>query len=118
VLFAVMDSGPGLPPASLERLFGPFCTTKAGGLGVGLSICRSIIEAHGGRLWASANVPRGAIFQFTVPVKGTSSGTLKPMKHGLICERAKPAPDEPPAWPGCRKPTTNTTVGHARAFYP
>src|SRR6266436_5589875 len=65
---AVRDSGPGLTPAALERLFEPFYTTKPGGLGLGLSICRSIIEAHGGRLWVSANVPRGATFQFTLPV--------------------------------------------------
>ena len=68
VLVAVRDSGPGLTPANFERLFDAFYTTKPGGLGMGLSICRSIIEAHGGRLWASANVPRGAAFQFTVPV--------------------------------------------------
>ena len=67
VLVAVVDSGPGLPQARLERIFEPFYTTKEGGLGVGLSICRSIIEAHGGRLWACANQPRGAIFQFSVP---------------------------------------------------
>jgi C4-dicarboxylate-specific signal transduction histidine kinase len=67
VLVAVKDSGPGLAPASLERLFKPFYTTKPGGLGMGLSICRSIIEAHGGRLWVEANEPQGAIFQFTVP---------------------------------------------------
>jgi PAS domain S-box-containing protein len=67
VLVAVRDSGPGLAPATLERLFESFYTTKPGGLGLGLSICRSIIEAHGGRLWARANVPCGAIFQFTVP---------------------------------------------------
>jgi signal transduction histidine kinase len=66
VRVAVRDSGPGLTPAALERLFEPFYTTKPGGLGLGLSICRSIIEAHGGRLWASANVPRGASFQFTL----------------------------------------------------
>jgi PAS domain S-box-containing protein len=67
VLVAVWDSGPGLPPSSLERLFEAFYTTKADGMGMGLSICRSIIEAHGGRLWASANLPRGAVFQFTAP---------------------------------------------------
>lgn len=67
VLVAVEDSGPGLEPAMLERVFESFCTTKATGLGLGLSICRSIIEAHGGRLWASANQPRGATFQFTLP---------------------------------------------------
>src|SRR6267142_439701 len=63
----VRDSGPGFAPAALERGFEPFYTTKPGGLGMGLSICRSIIEAHGGRLWASANLPRGASFQFALP---------------------------------------------------
>ena len=67
VLVTIRDSGPGLAPADRERLFEPFYTTKPGGLGMGLSICRAIIAAHGGRLWADANVPRGAIFQFTVP---------------------------------------------------
>ena len=67
VLVAVRDSGPGLTPAALERLFEAFYTTKPNGLGLGLSICRSIIEAHGGQLWATANQPRGAIFYFTVP---------------------------------------------------
>ena len=70
ILVAVVDSGPGLPPAGPERLFEPFYTTKPNGLGIGLSICRSIIEAHGGQLWASANKPCGTIFQFTVPAKG------------------------------------------------
>ena len=64
----VRDSGPGFAAENTERLFEPFYTTKAVGMGMGLSICRSIIEAHDGRLWASANVPRGAIFEFTVPV--------------------------------------------------
>ncbi|MGF6297954.1 PAS domain S-box protein, partial [Paraburkholderia sp. WC7.3d] len=68
VLVAVLDSGPGFAADSAEHVFAPFYTTKSAGLGMGLSICRSIIEAHGGRLWASANVPRGAVFQFTVPV--------------------------------------------------
>ena len=67
VLVTLRDSGPGLLAADLKRIFEPFHTTKSAGMGMGLSICRSIIEAHGGRLWASANVPRGAIFQFTVP---------------------------------------------------
>jgi PAS domain S-box-containing protein len=63
----VRDSGPGFAPAVLERVFEAFYTTKPGGLGLGLSICRSIIEAHNGRLWASPNVPRGAIFGFNAP---------------------------------------------------
>jgi hypothetical protein len=67
VLVAVRDSGPGIDPANLDRVFEAFYTTKSSGAGMGLSICRSIIDAHGGRLWASANVPQGAIFQFTVP---------------------------------------------------
>ena len=64
---AVQDSGPGLSPQSVDRLFEAFYTTKPKGMGMGLTICRSIIEAHGGRLWATANEPRGAVFQFTVP---------------------------------------------------
>ena len=67
VLVEVRDSGPGLAPESADRLFESFYTTKPGGLGMGLSICRSIIEAHQGRLWAGANTPRGAVFQFTLP---------------------------------------------------
>src|SRR5882762_4520357 len=63
----VRDSGPGFAPAALERVFEAFHTTKPGGLGLGLSICRSIIEAHNGQLWASPNVPRGAIFRFIAP---------------------------------------------------
>jgi PAS domain S-box-containing protein len=63
----VRDSGPGFAPAALERVFEPFYTTKPEGMGMGLSICRSIIEAHGGRLWATGCEPRGALFQFTIP---------------------------------------------------
>src|SRR3984957_3113175 len=66
VCVAVRDSGPGLSPESLSRLFEPFDTTKPDGMGMGLSICRSIIEAHGGRLWATGCEPRGALFQFTI----------------------------------------------------
>ncbi|HTF80028.1 MAG TPA: ATP-binding protein, partial [Bradyrhizobium sp.] len=63
----VRDSGPGFAPAALERVFEAFYTTKPGGLGLGLSICRSIIEAHNGQLLANANLPRGATFQFALP---------------------------------------------------
>ena len=66
MLVGVRDSGPGLAPAILKRVFDAFYTTKSGGLGMGPSICRSIIEAHGGRLRASTNVPHGATFEFTV----------------------------------------------------
>jgi signal transduction histidine kinase len=65
----VRDTGPGLAPAIFDRLFEAFYTTKPSGLGMGLSICRSIIEAHGGRLWAEANEPRGAVFQFLTPAQ-------------------------------------------------
>jgi PAS domain S-box-containing protein len=67
VLVEVRDSGPGLTPGTLEHLFDAFYTTKPGGLGMGLSICRSIIEAHGGRLWATNIAPHGAVFHFTLP---------------------------------------------------
>jgi signal transduction histidine kinase len=63
----VRDSGPGIDREHLERVFDAFYTTKQSGVGMGLSICRSIIDAHGGRLWAEANQLRGAVFQFTLP---------------------------------------------------
>jgi PAS domain S-box-containing protein len=67
VLVAVRDSGPGIDPKHVERVFEAFYTTKSSGVGMGLSICRSIIGAHGGRLWATVKEPRGAAFQFTLP---------------------------------------------------
>jgi PAS domain S-box-containing protein len=67
VIVAVQDSGPGIDAKNIERVFEAFYTTKSSGTGMGLSICRSIIDAHGGRLWAEANEPRGAVFQFTLP---------------------------------------------------
>ena len=70
LLVTVRDSGPGLSAESLERLFDPFYTTKAGGMGMGLSICRSIVEVHGGRIWASRDFSQGATFQFTLPLPG------------------------------------------------
>jgi PAS domain S-box-containing protein len=73
VLVAVRDSGPGIDPELIERVFDAFYTTKPSGVGMGLSICRSIIEAHSGRLWADANEPRGAAFVFTLPSSEGSS---------------------------------------------
>jgi signal transduction histidine kinase len=77
VLVAVSDSGPGLPDASPERIFDAFYTTKASGLGIGLSICRSIVEAHGGRLWATPNEPQGAIFRMMLPIEERSLEKLE-----------------------------------------
>jgi PAS domain S-box-containing protein len=70
VLIAVRDSGPGLDPKQLQRVFETFYTTKSSGMGMGLAISRSIIEAHHGRLWVGANTAKGAIFQFTLPAAG------------------------------------------------
>jgi PAS domain S-box-containing protein len=67
ILVAVGDSGQGIDPPNLERVFDAFYTTKPSGMGMGLSICRSIVEAHEGRLWAEANEPRGTVFRFTLP---------------------------------------------------
>ena len=69
VLVAVQDSGMGLDPTTAERMFDPFYTTKAGGMGMGLSICRSIIDSYGGRLWASSAQSNGALVQFTLPTE-------------------------------------------------
>jgi C4-dicarboxylate-specific signal transduction histidine kinase len=65
----IQDTGPGLNPEILSRLFEPFYTTKTDGMGMGLTICRSIVETHGGRLWATACEPHGALFQFTIPTR-------------------------------------------------
>jgi signal transduction histidine kinase len=73
VRIAVRDRGPGLKPESVDRLFEAFYTTKPDGMGMGLSICRSIIEAHGGRVWATTNVPQGTVFQFTLPHQGATA---------------------------------------------
>jgi signal transduction histidine kinase len=67
VLVAVQDSGPGLNPKSFNRMFDAFYTTKPDGMGMGLSICRSIVEAHGGRIWASSTASPGATIEFTLP---------------------------------------------------
>jgi PAS domain S-box-containing protein len=88
VLVAVEDTGAGLDPAAAQRLFEPFFTTKPEGLGIGLAICRSIIEVHGGRLWASPRAPHGAVFRFTVPAAPTIRKRTRhshlPMHAGII----------------------------------
>ena len=68
LLVSVEDTGPGIEAEHTDGLFAPFFTTKPQGIGMGLPICRSIIEAHGGRLWAAKNEPRGAVFHFALPV--------------------------------------------------
>ncbi|HSD46196.1 MAG TPA: ATP-binding protein [Pyrinomonadaceae bacterium] len=73
VIVAVRDSGEGLDPANLDRVFDAFFTTKPDGMGMGLAISHTIIDSHGGRLWATPNSPRGAVFQFTLPTGGTET---------------------------------------------
>ena len=74
VLITVEDSGPGIAPENLDKIFDPFFTTKPTGMGMGLSICRSIIEAHGGRLWALRVAPHGSVFHIVLPKKHTLNG--------------------------------------------
>jgi signal transduction histidine kinase len=69
LIVSVEDTGKGVEPSAIDRIFNPLFTTKVQGMGMGLAICRSIIEAHGGRLWMTANLPRGAVFHFTLPVR-------------------------------------------------
>jgi signal transduction histidine kinase len=80
-IVAIEDSGPGIEPDTLERIFEPFFTSKIKGMGMGLSICRSIVEAHGGRLWVAQNTPTGAVFQLVLPVAaeyGTGASSSSP----------------------------------------
>ena len=79
VLVAVEDAGVGIEPGKADRLFSAFYTTKPDGLGMGLSICRSIIDAHGGRVWASRNTGPGMTFQFTISADGRGAGLEKGM---------------------------------------
>jgi signal transduction histidine kinase len=67
VRLVVQDSGPGIRHEDLERVFGAFYSDKAGGLGIGLAICRTIVESHGGKIWATLGAPYGAVFQFVLP---------------------------------------------------
>jgi PAS domain S-box-containing protein len=80
LLTAVEDSGTGLDPATIDRIFDPLFTTKREGMGMGLSICRSIIEAHGGRLWASSNLHHGSVFRFSLPA----------VKNGIKTDSSSP----------------------------
>jgi len=106
VLVAVRDSGLGIDPEHLERVFEAFYTTKSSGVGMGLSICRSIIDAHGGRLWADVNEPRGAVFQFTLP------GAEKKIMNSLQAAHQNGGPHEDtvldrshqPAYEGNKRP--------------
>jgi signal transduction histidine kinase len=66
VIISVADSGTGISAQHLDRIFNPLFTTKSDGMGMGLSICRAIVEAHDGRLWVAPNTPRGTVFQFTL----------------------------------------------------
>jgi C4-dicarboxylate-specific signal transduction histidine kinase len=84
VLVVVQDSGPGLDPAMLGLLFEAFYTTKPGGLGMGLSICRSIIEAHGGRLWPATHNKHGATFQFILPVDAADHRDAGELTNGAV----------------------------------
>ena len=75
VLISIGDTGVGLPTENADQIFSAFFTTKAQGTGLGLSISRTIVESHGGRLWASANIERGATFYFTLPFEAKASSS-------------------------------------------
>jgi len=91
VIVAVQDSGPGMEPADLGHIFDAFYTTKPGGLGMGLSVCRAIIEAHGGRLWASNAAAQGAAFQFTLPMRSESTSHPPPQPDCAVAGLSSPA---------------------------
>jgi signal transduction histidine kinase len=88
VRVAVRDTGPGLDPTSVGRIFEAFYTTKPQGMGMGLAICRSIVEEHGGRLWASANEPGGAVFHLTLPAEAAEAAHAE---HAGETSDARPA---------------------------
>jgi signal transduction histidine kinase len=75
ITVAVQDSGPGIDPKQIDGIFGAFFTTKSDGMGLGLAICRMIVEHHGGRLTASSDGNKGSLFQFDLPIESTENGT-------------------------------------------
>jgi signal transduction histidine kinase len=86
VLISVHDTGKGISSSDLDCLFDPFYTTKSDGMGIGLTISRSIVESHGGRIWATPNSPRGAVFQFTLPIDVRSDRSIN--KNGFRWENS------------------------------
>jgi signal transduction histidine kinase len=84
VLISVADTGKGIGSQDLDRIFNPLFTTKSGGMGMGLSICRSVIEAHDGRLWAAGNTPRGAVFQFVLRADTDGSAAVSAGASGTF----------------------------------
>jgi signal transduction histidine kinase len=90
VMVSVEDTGSGIEPSTVERIFDPLFTTKANGMGMGLAICRSIIEAHQGRLWVTAKLPRGSIFHFTVPaLPGDASSPRGGITHNPLIDAGR-----------------------------
>jgi PAS domain S-box-containing protein len=106
VLVSLRDSGPGIDPDHLERVFEAFYTTKSSGVGMGLSICRSIIDAHGGRLWADMNASRGAVFRFTLPGadKELTNSVRRAYLTGEPHEDTVPDAAHQPAYEGNKRP--------------
>src|SRR5262249_39970991 len=84
VMVSVADTGKGVEPSAVDRIFNPLFTTKAHGMGMGLSICRSIIEAHGGQLWVARNTPQGAVFQFVLPADTAASTAVSASASGTV----------------------------------
>jgi two-component system sensor kinase FixL len=86
VAIAVVDGGPGIPPARIEKIFEPFVSSKALGIGLGLVISRNIVSAHGGRIWCENNDVRGATFTFTIPRAPTVAAPAadRPRATGLV----------------------------------
>jgi len=87
---AIEDTGVGIDLEHIDQIFSSFFTTKGSGMGMGLSICRSIIESHGGRSWASRGNPDGAVFKFTLPVAGSMPNSRRPFHGGRLGDQARP----------------------------